>query len=99
MPVRMLNFVKEPPPPRNSIRALKLTEEWRDFCMACEAGIKPQEYITISFPDTHHIHQQIKNPVSCFLHHAKIKVEQFKLPYDVYVRNNVVYVVGRGVIA
>lgn len=102
MPVRMLNFVKEPPPPKQGkgmSTPLYKTEEWQDMMLALAAGLKPQEYITVHFPDTHPIWQQLKRPVGSLIRALKIKVAKLKLPYDVYEKNKVVYVVGRGVLS
>jgi hypothetical protein len=101
MPVRMINFVKEPPPRnfRGGRTPIYQTEEWQDVTLALGSGLKPQEYISVSFPDTHQIHQQLKNPLTSMIHLLKKKVKELGLPYDVYERNQVVYVVGRGVIS
>jgi hypothetical protein len=99
MPVRMINFLKEPPPPKAARSVIVKTEEWQDFVMACGAGLKPQEYITVEFPKEHAIWAHTKHPTEAFLHAAKTKIKELGLPYDAYVRNGIIYVVGRGVLS
>lgn len=99
MPVRMMNFVTAPPPAKNGKGYIKKTEEWNDFCIALGAGLKPQEYITIEFIETHEIFRHVKYPLEIFLAQAKKKIEELRLPYDCYIRNKILYCVGRGVIS
>jgi hypothetical protein len=99
MPVRMLNFLKEPPPPRKVTSVINQTEEWQDFILACGSGLKPHEYITVHFPAEHPIRLKLTNPTQCFISAAKSKVKELQLPYDVYARLDVIYIVGRGVIS
>lgn len=99
MPVRMLNFVSSPPPPKAAHHALEETDEWQDFIMSLGAGLKPQEYIVINFPAEHRIHQRIKYPNSSFVTNARKRIKKLQLPYDVYERGGSIYVVGRGVIS
>jgi hypothetical protein len=99
MPVRMINFVKEPPPPRSQRSIIQQTEEWQDFVMACGAGLKPQEYISIEFPADHPVRKKLAHPIENFLHATKGKIKELGLPYDAYIKNGIVYVVGRGVLS
>jgi hypothetical protein len=67
--------------------------------LALGAGLKPQEYITVVLPKEGRLWVEYKNPVQTFVGHLKEKIEEMGVPYDVYVRDAVIYVVGRGVIA
>jgi hypothetical protein len=75
------------------------TEEWQDLVMALGSGLKPQEYVTVSFPKEHAIYKAMKHPNESMLRAVKQKVKDLKLPYDVYLRNNTVYIVGRGTLS
>jgi hypothetical protein len=99
MPVRMINFLQEPPPPKKFSKIIEGLPEWQDFCMALGAGLKPQEYITVNFPPGNPVHDVCKFPNAAFISAAKKKIKAMHLPYDVYERNNIIYVVGRGVIS
>lgn len=99
MPVRMINFVTSKPPLRKNHKVIQSTEEWEDFVMALGAGLKPQEYITVHFPKEHEIWKESRDPHQSFLSSAKDKIKKLQLPYDAYIRNGVIYVVGRGVIS
>lgn len=99
MPVRMLNFVTAPPPVKSGKGYVTKTEEWEEFVMALGCGLKPQEYITINFPKEHAIWKVVKDPHTAFLAIAKDKIKKLQLPYDAYIRNGVIYIVGRGVIS
>jgi hypothetical protein len=95
----MLNFVTEKPPYKKSGNAIQNTEEWQEFIMAMGCGLKPQEYVTVNFPKEHRIFQQLKDPTNSFITCARYKIKKLGLPYDVYGRNGIVYIVGRGVIS
>jgi hypothetical protein len=95
MPVRMINFLQTPPPPKMMNRILEGTDEWQDFIMSLGAGLKPQEYLSISFPPEHRIWKALKFPNSAFVTNARKRIKKLQLPYDVYERGGVVYVVGR----
>jgi len=99
MPVRMLNFVQQRPPVKNGKGYVQKTEEWQDFVMALGAGLKPQEYITVDFTSNHEIYKQVKFPLEIFLTQAKKKIKDLGLPYDCYIRNRILYCVGRGVLS
>jgi hypothetical protein len=102
MPVRMLNFVKEPPPMKTGKgggKAITGTEEWEDTILALGAGLKPQEYISISFPAEHRIFKMVKDPLYSFRICIAEKIKKNNLPYDAYIREGVCYIVGRSVIA
>lgn len=101
MPIRMLNFLQAPPPVsrHGAGSAMFKSEEWQDFVMALGAGLKPQEYISVEFGPDHPLRAHLKSPVNSFIHCAKTKIKELRLPYDVYERAGVIYVVGRGVIS
>lgn len=99
MPVRMINFVTQKPPLKINHRAIQDTEEWEEFVMAMGCGLKPQEYVTINFPKEHQIWKQIRDPHQSFLASAKEKIKKLQLPYDAYIRNGIIYIVGRGIIS
>lgn len=100
MPIRMITFLQEPPPARHGHGTpLYKSEEWQDFVMALGAGLKPQEYITVEFPAGHSLCTQLKNPTHSFIYCAKTKIKHLRLPYDVYERAGVCYIVGHGVIS
>lgn len=67
--------------------------------MALSAGLKPQEYIQIEIPDDHEMFRRIKHPRQAFFAAAKVKLKKLGLPYDVNMRDNVIYIVGRGVLS
>lgn len=102
MPIRMVNFLKEPPPPfagRWGGSPIQQTEEWKDLMLALGNGLKPQEYVTLSLPDTHPIRKKIRHVNAAFLRGLRVKIRKLGLPYDCYERNKVIYIVGRGVIS
>lgn len=100
MPVRILNFVKEPPKPRTrGNNRIQRTEEWQDLVLALGGDLKPQEYITVSFPPEHSIYKELREPTGSLMTQVKRKVKELGLPYDVYLREKVIYIVGRGVIS
>jgi hypothetical protein len=99
MPVRMLNFIQQPPPAQKFTGKITKTEEYQDFILSCGSGLKPHEYITINFPDTHPVRKIVRHPEGAFLAAAKKKIKELQLPYDVYCREKVIYIVGRGVIS
>ena len=100
MPVRMLNFVKNPPPARTPrYQEITACEEWQDLVLALGAGLKPQEYISINFPPEHKIRSKVKFPNVAFLRATKKKIKELGLPYDAYERAGAIYVVGRGVLS
>ena len=102
MPVRMLNFVRTPPPPRKLLgrnSPLFQTPEWQDVVLALGAGLKPQEYISVEFAADDPIHQRMKRPTTSLQHNIKKKIKELGLPYDCYVQGNLVTIIGRGVIS
>lgn len=96
MPVRMLNFTQNPPPPRKRAGELSKTEEYQDVVMALGAGLKPHEYITLTFPPEHEIHKHLKEANNSMLNLLKDKIKKMQLPYDAYMRGDIIYIVGRG---
>lgn len=105
MPVRMLNFLKNPLPKRVGFgrRSLVLeTEEWREMEKVIAAGLKPQEYISITIPENGNgdgIWSEFKYPLQTLLHNVRAQVKKRDLPYDVIRRGDQVIVLGRGVLS
>lgn len=96
MPVRMLNFLRDPIPPSLWARGPMLeTEEWKEIEKALNKELGPQEYLAVEFPPGHPIHKKMKRPQGSVWHKAKKRVKQLGLDYDVFNRGNVTYIVGR----
>lgn len=102
MPVRMLNFLKNPIPKamgRRNSEVLK-SEEWREMEKAFTAGLKPQEYLSITVPENGNgIWKDFKHPLANLLNATKKEVKKRDLPYDVIRRGDQVIVLGRGVLS
>lgn len=99
MPVRMLNFLQTPPPIKRQMGMISRTEEWQDVIIALGAGLKPHEYISVTYPPEHEIHKHLKQANNSLLNLLKDKIRKMQLPYDAYMREEVIYIVGRGVIS
>ena len=101
MPVRMLNFVTTPPPPRkfSTGSPIAKTEEWQDLVLALGAGLRPQEYICVEFAPDAPIRKLVKHPTVGLILAIKKKIREMGLPYDVYARGELVTIIGRGVIS
>ena len=75
------------------------SEEWQDLVMALGAGLKPQEYIAIEIPKGHPLYKRMKYPIPAFFRLANKKLKELRLPYDLYTREDTIYIVGRGVLS
>jgi hypothetical protein len=98
MPIRMLNFLTQPPPPRTGKGAntpIFKTEEWQDLILTLGAGLKPHEYVAVEFPPDHPIHRHSKHPLEAFHRLALLKIKELRVPYDCYVKQQILYIVGR----
>lgn len=101
MPVKMLNFVKDPPPPRKYKYGglVERTAEYQDVILTLGAGLAPNEYVSTTFDKQHPIHRQLKHPLTALRLAIVKKIKALKLPYDCYESEGQIIIVGRGNIA